>query len=135
MLAESAVDFLLQQIPELAGGIYLDVLPQGYSIPAARYWRVSTDVEEDLGGPIGLDHCRFQVEVCDTSRLQSLRLAIKVRKKLSRFRGNAGEVFVSGIQIASGPRSTRIPPTNASDQTKFVTAQDFMFHCVENDGT
>lgn len=131
MIIETAVDHLLQQIPELAGRIYTDRRPQNVTRPAARYWRVSTEIEHDLDGPVGLDHARFQIEVFESSRLESLKLAQKIRRKLSRFRGEAGGLFVCGIRHEGGFRSFLRDPSNGSDQAIFGTEMDLIFSCAE----
>lgn len=65
-------------------------LPQGFTLPAISYQRISGDRAKDLQGSTGHTSPRIQID-CWTKKYSDLKnLAEKVRLSLDRFTGNLG---------------------------------------------
>jgi len=80
--------------------VYPLKLPQGYTLPAISYQRVSGDRLATLSGPTGRANPRFQID-CWASTYSGVRdLASKVRQALDGHKGGlGGEDDVGGISI------------------------------------
>ncbi len=86
--------------------VYPMRLPQGYSLPAVSYQRISAERRHELStGPIGWAFTRFQFD-CWAGSYSDLRdLAEAVRKCLDGFSGTVDGTHVGGIYI-EGERET-----------------------------
>jgi len=78
--------------------IYPMKLPQGWTLPAITYQRVSGVREHNLSGPSGRARPRFQIDCWDDDYLDAKDLANKVRLCLDGFKGDINtESDVGGI--------------------------------------
>ena len=77
-------------------------LPQGYTLPALSYQRISTDRVHELDGVTGRAVARFQVD-CWAETYQAVRdLANKVRLALDGHSGTLGsETGIGNIHLVS----------------------------------
>lgn len=80
--------------------IYPLRLPQGYTLPAISYQRISADRTHTLSGPIGRVWPRFQVDCWAESYSTVRDLADKVRLALDGHKGSmGGESNVGGVHL------------------------------------
>ena len=77
--------------------IYPMKLPQGPTMPAITYSRVSGPRVETITGPSGLAHPRVQVDSWASTYAGVKALATAVRKALDGYRGTIASVRVGGI--------------------------------------
>lgn len=75
-------------------------LPQGYTLPAISYQRISAErIHEMSIGPIGWAWSRFQVDCWANSYGDVRSLAEAVRQSLDGFKGDLDSTHVGGIYI------------------------------------
>ena len=72
-------------------------LPQDSEQPAVTYQIISRTAQYTHRGPAGLTRPRIQVDCWSTTYSESQQLAEQVRLALSGFRGQMGDVSVSGL--------------------------------------
>lgn len=84
--------------------IYPLRLPQGYTLPAISFQRISTDREHVIDdGPIGWAWARFQLDMWAETYAEVRQLAEAVRQALDGYNDEMGDVTVAGA-FAEGER-------------------------------
>jgi len=88
----------------ISARVYPMLMPQGYTLPAIVYQRISVDRPHTLDqGPVGRAIGRFQVDCYAETYAAVNELANKVRLALDGFKGDMGSqsVSVGGIHLMS----------------------------------
>ncbi len=82
--------------------IYPLRLPQGYTLPAVSFQRVSTNRDHVIDdGPIGWAWARFQFDLWSETYTDVRDLSNAVRQALDGYNGTLGTITVPGIFIES----------------------------------
>ena len=84
--------------------VYPLKLPQGYTLPAISFQRISTDREHVIDdGPIGWAWARFQFDMWAETYAEARQLTEAVRQALDGYNNKMGSVTVAGA-FAEGER-------------------------------
>jgi len=120
----------VQAVSDLVGTrVYPDQLPQGATLPAAVYHKISGVDEADLAGIVQLQHGRLQIDAYASTRLASDALATAIRNAIcdaSGSRGTWGSVSVSACTPAGGPRDDTQPLDDGSDEHQYISIRDYL---------
>lgn len=85
---------------DVSSRIYPLRLPQGYTLPAISYQRISAERVHELSGPTGWAWARFQLDCWSSSYSGVRSLAESVRQSLDGYKGIlGGGSHVGGIYI------------------------------------
>jgi Protein of unknown function (DUF3168) len=100
--AEGLFTFLSEQGTDAGSRIYPNTLPQGVTLPAIRYFKVSDPGEPTMTGPSNLAHPRYQIDCVadgDNAYLAAQQLATQVITALDGYSGAMGSFTVyAGFQ-------------------------------------
>jgi hypothetical protein len=108
-------------------------LPQNSPIPAVTYWRVSgISINEINGSVSGLARARVTIESYHNSMKEANQLAEYVRLALINARGTYDGTKVRNCLVDTGPQHYTEPPSDGNSVLRYVTAQDFNFHYIED---
>lgn len=105
--------------------VYSDHLVQGAELPAIVFRVISEVANEHLGGVVGVDQARIQIECYATSRPSANELMYDVRNLLATYRGSISGVYLKTVSQASGHRYLTDRAEAGSDYHRFITSQDF----------
>lgn len=112
--------------------IYCDVLPQGATLPAITFYRISTVRDHTIGDCTRLAHARFQIDCWSNSRSTSDSISHAIRAcGITSYRGTTDSIWFSGVEIDSGEQHLVEPPTDGSQVHRYVTTFDLMVHYRE----
>src|SRR5690606_27316491 len=101
-------------------------------MPAAVINRLFTTHEHDLHGFAGIAHPRLQVECYASTRLVANELAEAMRSSgLVGFQGVTGGVDIRGARVEEGMSGKTDPPTDGSDESRYVSVLDFVIDYTE----
>lgn len=110
--------------------IYPDLLPQGISMPAVTYYRISTRHEGNINGSkAGIATTRIQIDAFATTRAGSNSLSEAIRKSgiLDLGYTTTNGVDILAVEIDAGQRHLIEHPSDGTDQARYVTSQDYAF--------
>lgn len=107
-----------------AGRIFSDYIPQGLVVPAIVYRTVSTVVHEHLGGYLGLEQSRIQVEAYAGDRREAGALAAWIAETTEAFNGVVDGVYITGIVRTTGVQYQDDRASAGSDHRRFAAVQD-----------
>jgi predicted aminopeptidase len=112
--------------------IYTDIVPQGATLPAIAYSKISTTPDHTLGNLAGVSHCRMQFDCYATTRAAANDIAEAIRATgICAIRGTYTDVFICGVQLESGQRNEVDYAQDGSDDHRYVTSFDLMVHYTE----
>lgn len=139
-VADAIAGFLAGQtsISSIAGNrIYPDKLKQGVTEPAIVFWKVATTHAQTIHGLAGAAECRIEFECSATTRKASRDLAEAIKNELMPgdgtypIRGEIGGVTFLDVSLDQGQRYYFYPMDDGSDESIYVTTQDFVFNYIE----
>lgn len=90
--------------------VYPVVAPQGASLPAVVYQRISANRQHHLQGPSGLTQVRMQFTAIATTYSAMKALANALRQALDGYRNTVSGVFVQAV-LSAGEREQFIGET------------------------
>jgi hypothetical protein len=108
---EDLFSFLSDAGTDAGARIYPNVLPQGVTLPACRYMRVSNPKEHSHSGPSALKRPRFQVDCFAGTYLGAVRLAGQMEANLDGFQGAMGAYEVQASFMEEAGRDDYDPET------------------------
>ena len=112
--------------------MYPDVLVQGSQMPAVVYYIISTEREKLIGKMSKLAHSRFQIDCYAMTRSQAHAVAQAFRtSQLDEYRGITASIMFNGIEIDSGEQYLQEPPTDGSQEHRYLTSFDMLVHYTE----
>lgn len=99
---EELFSFLSDSGTDAGGRIYPNSLPQGVTLPACRYFRVTNPGDHSHSGASSLKRPRFQIDCYANLYLDAVKLATQIETNLDGFRGAMGayEVQASFMEEA-----------------------------------
>lgn len=80
---------------------YPSTLPQNPTYPLILYAKVTGERINDLSGPSGMAHPRFQIEAWAETYAAAKSLANAIRVCLNGYRGTSGTVWIGSFLIQS----------------------------------
>jgi len=111
--------------------MYPDQLPQGATLPAVVYYRISGTYAESLGGVKAAGTCRVQLDAYAATRLAADAVGeaiVAALKLLSVGQQSIGSgTLVCDVEI-QGPRSDRQPPADGSDEWQYICSVDALLN-------
>ena len=114
-------------VTALSTQVYATMLPQGVSLPAVSYLRVSTVRESCMGHDATNVMARFQFD-CWAGNPTTARLLVgAIRSTLQRYKSSTGTVTIETIFVAD---QQEIPERDIDEDT-FRDSLDFMVHYKE----
>ena len=121
LLSQSAVNSLIGQ------RMYLDVLPQRATLPAATIAKVSESHDHTISNRSGFVQTRLQIECHSSSRLTSNSLAETIYKSgIAAVKGVTNSINIRGVTVDDGQRNGVIPDADGGDDHQYVTQFDLM---------
>lgn len=108
---EELFSFLSDAGTDAGGRIYPNSLPQGVTLPACRYFRVSNPNEHTHSGVSSLKRPRFQIDCFANVYLDAVKLATQVEANLDGFRGAMGAYEVQASFMEEAGRDDHDPET------------------------
>ena len=115
------------------GRIFPDQLEQNATLPAITYWRVSGISYSTIDGSVsGLARARVTVETYAATRKAANELMELVRVALINARGTYDGTQVRNCLVDTHQQHYTDSPTDGNSEVRYVTAQDFNFHYVED---
>lgn len=112
--------------------LYTDALPQRATMPAAVMNKLFTMHEHALSDFAGLAHARIQVECYADSRLAANALCEAMRTSgIVTQKGVTGGVDIRGARVEEGMSYKTDPPTDGSDESRYVSVLDFVIDYTE----
>ena len=130
VIAQSSVNTLIGS--GASARMYPDMLPQGSSLPAIAYWRVSTIHDQYLGRLSGMAAARIQFDCFASTRAGANALAEALKDcGLMNMRGVYSGCMIHAVELDSGQRHYIDAPSDGSDEHRYVSSQDFIFHYQE----
>jgi hypothetical protein len=110
-----------------------DALDQNETLPAITYWRVSgVSINEINGSVSGLARARVTIECYAGQRDEANQLAEYVRLAMINARGTYSGTKVRNCLMDTHQQHYTENPIDGNSFLRYVTAQDFMFHYVED---
>lgn len=95
MFVEDLFSFLSDQATAAGSRIYPNILPQGATLPAIKYFQVSEPPEHTHSGRSALHHPRWQLDCYAITYIEARRLAEQTITAIDGFSGAMGS---SGCQ-------------------------------------
>ena len=127
--------FLLSKsvITDLVGQrIYTDALPQSATLPAIVMEKLYTQHEHELSNLAGLAHARLQFSCFAATRLVSNSVAEAIRTSgVVTQKGSTSDVDIRGVRVEEGMSYQDDPPTDGSDERRYVSVIDLMVDFTE----
>lgn len=121
LLAQSSVSTLVGQ------RMYPDVLPQGATLPAIVYYRISTERQHTVSDCLRHARARFQVDCYAESRTAAQSVASAIRTcGVTAYKGTTDSIWFTGISIDSGDEHLTEPPTNGQHVPRYITTFDLL---------
>ena len=116
--------------------IYPDVLPQGCTMPAIVYSKISTVHEHTISHLAGLAACRIEFEAYATTRSAANTIVSTVQQcGVIAFRGLTNGIDIRAVYLEDGQQTYQIPPSDGSQVHRYVTTFDLMISYQEGLGT
>jgi len=113
--------------------IHPDALPQGCTMPAIAYTKISTVDDQIITGAMSMSSCRIEFECFGATRARSNAVASAIRLSgLPTLRGTQSSVFIHAVESDSGPQTYPEYPTDGSDVRRYVTVIDYLVHYQES---
>lgn len=109
---EELFSFLSDAGTAAGGRIYPNALPQGVTLPACRYFRVSNPKDHTHSGSSELRRPRFQIDCYASTYLAAVTLATQVESNLDGFRGAMGAYEVQASFMEEAGRDDYDPETD-----------------------
>ncbi|HEY8766046.1 MAG TPA: DUF3168 domain-containing protein [Dehalococcoidia bacterium] len=116
-LIEEAIRSLV--LSAASGRAYPYKLPQGVTLPACTYYKVSAPRDHTQQGPSGLVSARIQVSSWGTTYDAAKTLSDAVRQALDGYMGTTDGVYIGGVQLVNETDLSEPEPEI------FQTAMDF----------
>lgn len=104
--------------------IYPIVLPQGCTLPAIRYRRISGGSDEHIRGTTGAANSWVQIDCYATSYAAVEALAEQVRLAIHTYRGTVGGVDIHSVELQNR-MDMRENPAHGDDVGWYVHTLDF----------
>lgn len=137
LLAQSAITNLIGS--GASARFYPDELPQGCTMPACTYSKISVRHEHVIGsdwGRSGFAACRLEIECYALTRSQSSDIADTIMDyvcgPLGRLRGVYGNINFLDVMVGDGARTYADSPTDGSDDRRYVTVIEFMVNYFDD---
>lgn len=108
---EDLFTFLSDAGTDAGGRIYPQQLPQGVTLPACRYFRVSNPKDHSHSGPSTLKRPRFQIDCYASDYLGAVMLAGQVETNLDGYRGAMGSYTVGAAFVEEAGKDDYDPET------------------------
>ena len=126
LLSKSGITDLVSQ------RIYTDVLPQSATLPAIVMNKLYTTHDHELSNLVGVAYSRLQFECYGSTRLVSNSIAEAIRASgIVAFKGDTNSVDIRGVQVEEGMSYMDDPPTDGSDERRYVSVIDLMVAFTE----
>lgn len=126
MLGKTAITDIIGQ------RMYTDELPQKATMPACVMNKLFTMHDHTLSDFAGLAHARIQMECYAATRLAANSLAESLRSSgIVTHKGLAGGVDIRGARVEEGMSYKTDPPTDGSDESRYVSVLDFVVDYTE----
>jgi hypothetical protein len=97
MIEEALVKLIGDEVEEVAGAIYPNVIPAKAASPAAVYQMISNSDEPEMDGTDTQQNITVQVVFLDSSYATARDLADKFYKAVRNFKGLIEDVEIQGI--------------------------------------
>ncbi len=114
----------------VAGRIYPDVLPQGYSVRnggALTYTIIPGTHDHLLNGLAGIGRNRIEFASFASTRAGANLIEKAVKNSgLIGFTGAMGGMLIESVMYESGPETVEERPTDGSQEHRYLTIFDFM---------
>ena len=107
--------------------VVVNRLPQGITGNAICLWVVGETPFNHLGGALGMDQARIQLDAYAEKPADSAELSWYVWRTLDGFAGVIDGVFIKGASRQTGVRQLTDRVLVGTDQYRFVSTQDFRF--------
>ena len=127
LLGRSAVTDVLSQ------RIYLDVLKQSATLPAATISKVSETHSHLISDRSGFVQTRLQIECFALQRLVANSLAEAIYKSgVAAIKGVTNGVNIRGVTVDDGQRNYIVQDADGGDDHTYVTQFDLMVSYLES---
>lgn len=129
MIAEAVRQLLLDDsniTAIVSERIISDFLPQGLKAPAIVFYRVNEDINNVLGGPLGVDSALFQIEAVGRTRAKANELQALIRKRIGGYRGTVAGVVIREANLQRAYDMDDLPEAG-SDEHRYRSIVDVNF--------
>lgn len=121
LLANASVSSVIAQ------RLYLDVLKQNATLPAATITKVSETHPHTISNRSGMVKTRLQIDCYSKQRLVTDALAESIYKSgIAAVKGTTNGVNIRGVMIEDGRRNEVIYDSRGGDDHTYVTQFDLM---------
>lgn len=112
--------------------IYTDVLPQGATLPAIVMNKLFTVHDHALSDFAGLAHARIQFECYGATRQAANSVAEAIRSSgIVTWKGVTNGADIRGAMVEEGMSYKTDPPTDGSDESRYVSVLDLVIDYTE----
>lgn len=126
LLGQSSVSSIIGQ------RLYLDVLPQNATLPAATISKISGTVEHTLSARTAFTRSRFQLTQFSSTREEANRLSAMIYQSgIAALKGVTNSVDIRGVMVETGQRMHTVQPRDGSDEHLYATDIDLMVTYLE----
>lgn len=108
---EELFSFLSDQGTDAASRIYPQQLPQGVTLPACKYIKVSDPRDHTHSGVSSLRRPRFQIDCFASSYLAAVKLAGQIENTLDGYKGTMGSYSVQASFVEDAGKDDYDPET------------------------
>jgi hypothetical protein len=115
--------------------MFPDALPQNATMPAITYSKISTTHQHTISRLAGLASCRIQFDCFALTRSASNTIAQTIQQcGVIPLRGLTNGVDIRGVELVDGETTFMEPPTDGSQELRYVNSFDLMVHYQEGEG-
>ena len=126
LLSQSAVSDVISQ------RMYLDVLKQNATLPAATITKTSETHEHELSRRSGLVQTRLKIECHSRNRLTTNALAEAIYKTgVATLKGATNSVNIRGVTVEDGQRNYVLYDPEGGDDHTYTTEFDLLVSYLE----
>lgn len=127
--------FLLSKTPVtdiISQRMYTDELPQRATVPAVVMNKLFSTHDHALSDFAGLAHARIQCECYAATRIAANALAEALRSSgIVTQKGTVSNIDIRGARVEEGMSYKTDPPTDGSDESRYVSVLDFVIDYTE----
>jgi hypothetical protein len=109
---EDLFTFLATASTDAGTRFYPRQLPQGVTLPACAYFKVSDPKDHTHSGPSSLKQPRYQIDCFSMSYLDAVKLASQLEAALDGYKGTMGDHTVQASFIDDAGKDDHDPETD-----------------------
>lgn len=112
--------------------MYPDAMVEGATLPAVVYYVTSTQRDHMLSGVGKSAHARFTLDCFATTRSTCNAISRAILETgIDSFRGTVSGYDLDGVDFDSGDEYIQEPPTDGSQEHRYIVSFDLLVHYGE----